>query len=234
MRGVENVERPPAKLVEESLPLPTLDVLVTAGLADNQKSEPQESRSEHNVEYNELFSALAKAQSKIKPAKLDAKNPFYKSSYATISSVKAAYKDAFAENGLSVIQMIESNDNGYFLTTYLTHSSGQFMSSTFKLKTDDKKDDMQSLGSAITYAKRYALAAMTGVVDEEDDDGNATVQKPVVNSGYAVKNPPPNMAPQKAWPTKPQTQVKAQTGAPPPGASSVLEQLEKAKQNLKK
>jgi hypothetical protein len=123
---------------------------------------------------NELATALAKAQSKIRPAIKDNNNPFFKSKYADFSSIWNACVEPLGEQGLSIMQIITSDNGKPCLVTQLTHSSGQWIRSTAPL--NPKKDDDQAMGSSISYMKRYSLAALVGVVtEEEDDDGNASV-----------------------------------------------------------
>lgn len=130
----------------------------------------------HSEQINELAAALAKAQSQIERAKKDSTNPHFKSSYADLASVWDACREALTGNGLSVAQSAEaSGDGGYGVTTMLLHTSGQWMSGTLYLKPT--KDDPQGAGSALTYARRYGLAAMVGVAPA-DDDANAASEKP--------------------------------------------------------
>lgn len=121
---------------------------------------------------NELAAALAKAQGKIVSAKKDKKNPFFKSTYADLSSVWDACRSVLSENGLAVIQTIQTPENKQMeLVTTLAHSSGQWIKSHMPIIT--AKNDPQSLGSALTYYRRYALSALVGVAaSDEDDDGN--------------------------------------------------------------
>jgi hypothetical protein len=122
---------------------------------------------------NELAAALSKAQGEMKLAELNRANPFFKSSYSTLSAVIAACQEPLSKNGLAYSQFVQRNESGLCVETMLMHSSGQYLSSVCPLIVG--KQDMQGLGSAITYAKRYALQAMVGVAsdeDPEDDDGN--------------------------------------------------------------
>ena len=118
----------------------------------------------------ELAAALSKAQGAIEGAVKDTSNPFFKSKYADLASVWAAIRKPLAENGLSVTQFVEDTDHGIGVSTMLMHSSGEWVSSKFSMPVS--KVDAQGVGSAITYARRYALAAVCGVAPE-DDDGNA-------------------------------------------------------------
>lgn len=123
---------------------------------------------------NELMGALSKAQAKIQPASKDKSNPFFKSKYADLASVWDACRDALSDNGLAVVQTINQNDKGMSLITTLGHSSGQWIKSEMPIVT--AKNDPQTLGSAITYFRRYSLSAIVGV-SPEDDDGEKAQQQ---------------------------------------------------------
>lgn len=130
---------------------------------------------------NELFGALSKAQAKILPAVKDSANPYFKSKYADLSSVGKACRPALAENGLSVTQIVYTNDKGQIeLETTLGHASGQWMSGSIVLPM--QKITPQEMGSCISYCKRYALASMVGVyTSDEDDDGEVAMDRAVIN-----------------------------------------------------
>lgn len=131
-----------------------------------------------------LAEALAKAQGKMMGAVKDASNPFFKSRYADLASVWEAVRKPLSDNGLSVIQT--TADSGFFPTvkiiTTLAHSSGQWIRG--EMLVNPGKNDAQSMGSAITYGRRYALQAIAGVAPE-DDDGNLA-------SEGAKETPPPS------------------------------------------
>lgn len=116
------------------------------------------------------ISQLAAAQTDICSAAKDAKNPHFGSSYATLASVQDACRAPLSRHGLAIMQIVD----GDTLRTILAHKSGEWVSSTIALRS--AKNDMQGLGSAITYARRYALAALVGV-SAEDDDGNAASRR---------------------------------------------------------
>lgn len=120
---------------------------------------------------NELATALSRAQGKIIPAIKDSSNPFFKSKYADLTSVWNSCRTPLADNNLSVIQTMDSLDGHLVLITTLAHSSGQWMRSIIPL--NPVKNDPQSMGSIISYMRRYSLAAICGVTTDEDDDGNA-------------------------------------------------------------
>lgn len=125
---------------------------------------------------NELGAALAKAQGQIEGAKKSSSNPFFKSKYADLAECWNTCREALTANEISVIQMPEEiNENGRLnITTMLAHSSGQYISSTLTMTVT--KLDPQAIGSAITYGRRYALAAMVGLA-QEDDDGEKAMER---------------------------------------------------------
>lgn len=121
-----------------------------------------------------LAGGLALAQSAIRAASKDRNNPFFKSDYATLASVWAACRDHLGKNGLSVVQMPQLEGERLFLDTWLVHKSGEWMKSRYPV--NPSKNDPQGIGSAVTYARRYSLAAMVGVYSaDEDDDGEAAM-----------------------------------------------------------
>lgn len=121
-----------------------------------------------------LSAALAKAQGQIEPAARDRENPFFKSYYADLASVWEACRGPLSANGLAVIQSpIDAGEGRVGLLTRLVHSSGEWISSEVSVRL--VKDDAQGLGSALTYLRRYCLAACVGVTATADDDGNAAV-----------------------------------------------------------
>lgn len=119
---------------------------------------------------NEIAVALILAQKEMGAAKKGAENPFFKSKYADLSSVIEAIKEPLLNNDIAYSQTLESDDDRNYVRTSLIHKSGQSISGRMLIKPT--KDDMQGLGSAITYARRYGLQAITGL-PAEDDDGNA-------------------------------------------------------------
>lgn len=121
---------------------------------------------------DELAAALSKAQAQFKPAKKTRTNPHFRNSYADLADLQEATREALSKNNLCVFQML--SDDHHCLITMLAHSSGQWVQTSLPLLT--QKEDMQGLGSAITYASRYGYSAITGVASEEDDDGTAAVK----------------------------------------------------------
>ena len=134
---------------------------------------PEERRSEEwkSHQINELADALARAQSEIRGAKTNSVNPFFKSNYADLDTVIKSCFPQLTKNGLSVIQGNDTDEKGsFYVTTMLLHDSGQWIKS--KLKMPVTKPDAQGVGATITYARRFALSAMVGIA-QTDDDGNS-------------------------------------------------------------
>jgi hypothetical protein len=119
----------------------------------------------------ELAKALAKAQGAIRAAAKDSTNPHFKSKYADLASIWAACREQLSSNGLSVLQRVSSGQRGVIITTQLLHASGEWVRDRLELPVAQQTP--QGYGSAITYGRRYALAALVGVAADEDDDGNA-------------------------------------------------------------
>ena len=119
---------------------------------------------------NELAAALSKAQGVLRNAEKDGTNPHFRSKYATIESIWDAIRDPLTRNGLAVIQAMQGSGESLSLITTLVHSSGQWVRSEIPLISG--KPTPQALGSAVTYMRRYALAAIVGATSGEDDDAN--------------------------------------------------------------
>lgn len=123
-------------------------------------------------EIDKIAAALVAAQAEFPAIAKDADNPFFKSKYADLESVIEVAQPILAKHGLAVSQHPIILDNGSDgLTTVLLHQSGQFLKSVMALKA--VTSDPQAQGSAISYARRYALQSVLGLRTSEDDDGNA-------------------------------------------------------------
>ena len=119
----------------------------------------------------ELASALAIAQGQIENASKGAINPHFRSKYADLAEVLNTVRPVLAANGLSLTQMPGMDEVGNVtVETMLMHKSGEWLSSVITVPV--AKKDAQGVGSAVTYARRYSLAAICGIA-QEDDDGNA-------------------------------------------------------------
>ena len=148
---------------------PALSGAMNVGkLYSNPHAAVKEQTMNRSESIKELALALSKAQAEISPAEKDAENPHFRSHYATLTSTIEACRP-MTKQGLSFVQAVISNGEGLALETMLMHQSGEWICSVTPLLLD--KQNMQGLGSAISYAKRYALAAMIGVSSDKDDDG---------------------------------------------------------------
>lgn len=123
---------------------------------------------------NELAKALLEVQKEMVPIKKTADNPFFKSKFAPLDKVMPEALRILNKHGLSVTQPVSHIEGQSALTTLLMHESGEWISADQPLVLD--KENPQGQGSAITYARRYALMAMIGMVAEDDDDGNKASQ----------------------------------------------------------
>jgi hypothetical protein len=122
---------------------------------------------------DQLFTALAKAQGEMSAASKDCKGYNYK--YADLASVWGACRGPLSQNGLSVTQIQSKNDEGDILVTILGHSSGQWIKSIMPIRVKSgTKNDLQEMGSVLTYLRRYALSAIVGIAPAEDDDGSSS------------------------------------------------------------
>jgi len=125
-------------------------------------------------ELKDLFKALSSAQGQMLAAKADSENPYFKSKYADLKSCWDTIRKPLTDNGLSIIQLPTEGSMSVKIITVLAHNSGQWISNCVELKPT--KNDPQGVGSAMTYARRYGLMAITGIAPE-DDDGNDASKK---------------------------------------------------------
>ena len=121
-------------------------------------------------EHQNVYTALTAAQKQMGKAFKSANNPHFRSKYADLASVMDACMSALNDNGIAVIQPLGETEFGRYVDTIFLHGSGERLECKVPLIV--QKEDMQGLGSAITYARRYGLMALAGIAPE-DDDGNA-------------------------------------------------------------
>ena len=143
---------------------------------------------DHSPETTELAKALLQVQRQMSPAMKDGKNPFTKSNYATLNSVMESCRDALLNNNIWLCQYPVPVDipDCLGLMTKLTHpESGQWQASLAVVPLP--KADPQGMGSAMTYARRYAITAMLGMVTE-DDDGEAAKRPAIAPARKASLN----------------------------------------------
>lgn len=120
----------------------------------------------------EFSKAFAKMQSELEQPLKNANNPFFKSKYVPLENVVSSITKAASKNGLSFTQFPSSDEQGNITVgTIVMHESGEWIEYD-PIKMKPAKSDPQGVGSAITYAKRYALSAIFGITSDQDDDGN--------------------------------------------------------------
>ena len=147
------------------------DVLGFSMTSSNTTTEEKQS-------VNQIAPALLKAQRKIGAAKKETANPFFRSKYADLGSVMEACKEALNDEGIVVLQPVSSDNTGHYVETILLHESGESLTS--KMRLELSKTDMQQLGSAISYARRYGLQSMMFIPAEDNDaEGTMNRTKPV-------------------------------------------------------
>ena len=121
--------------------------------------------------YKNLFKDFIEFQKEFKGMTPDATNPFFKSSYITLDGILETVRPILSKHGLCVLQEATGDGEYIFVKTKLAHVSGEILETDI-LKMKPQKNDPQSMGSCITYAKRYQLAALLGICESVDDDGN--------------------------------------------------------------
>jgi ERF superfamily len=162
-----------------------------------------------NEPCDQLQAALSCAQGQIENALKNSSNPVFRSTYADLASVWDAIRKPLAANGLSVEQHPSADGAKVTVLTILGHSSGQSRSSSLTITAMrqiqgggwEECANPQAIGSAIHYARRYALSAIVGVT-AEDDDGNAatgativprTVEWGPISAAWAPSSKPANV-----------------------------------------
>ncbi|MDA1557686.1 ERF family protein [Bacillus cereus] len=141
----------------------------------------------------ELAKALVKFNSEVNKIAKDADNPFFKNNYATLDTIIDEIRPILSKHGLSIMQIPSGDGQNVTLKTLLLHESGEWLESD-ELTMKPVKNDPQAVGSCITYARRYSLAAFLSLNTGEDDDGNGATYgkdkpKPKGNSGQAPSKP---------------------------------------------
>jgi len=151
---------------------------------------------------NELATALSAAQGEMKAAPMTGRNPHLKNKYATLNDIIDTARPVLAKHALAYVQMPTSPDNPEIpmigLTTRLMHKSGEWLEDEMYFPVDPGSNravnPAQVAGSTITYMRRYALAAMLGIVADEDADGEQPQAKPQP-AAQPQRQPAPAQAP---------------------------------------
>ena len=123
--------------------------------------------------------ALLKAQKEMGNAIKDANNPFFKSKYADLNSVREACMPLLNANGIVVLQPMVTIEGNEYVKTILLHESGESIESLTKILCKSQNDP-QAYGSGVTYARRYGLQSLVSI-GADDDDGNAATKMPIID-----------------------------------------------------
>jgi hypothetical protein len=150
----------------------------------------------------EIATALAKAQGEVENASRNANNPHFRSTYADLAEVLNTVRPVLAKHGLSVVQAPSFADGLATVDTLLMHSSGEWIRNAASAPV--QKPDPQGVGSATTYLRRYSLAAMCGIAQEDDDAEHAVRSAP-----QRKQSPPKQAAPADDAATEKQTEFLA-------------------------
>lgn len=149
--------------------------------------------SEH---LDKLAEALAAFQAEFKNPLKTKTNPYFNSTYVDLADALDVVRKALSEKGLSFIQLTSAGEDRVILHTRLLHVTGQWIEGTYPVT---KLAKAQEMGSALTYARRYALFALVGIAGEDDDDGNRATHgdaKPaaqtIVQKAMAKVSPKPS------------------------------------------
>lgn len=166
----------------------------------------------------ELAKALAAAQAELEPAKKEAVNPHFRSKYADLSACWDAVRAPLARHGLAVSQLPSLDGDVVRLTTMLLHTSGEFIGSDAAVRL--AKHDAPSVGSALTYLRRYSLSAIVGLASAEDDDGVAAMAAAPAARHQAAPSPEVRQAAQKVETAFPGAQTTYHPTTQPDGKPS--------------
>lgn len=132
---------------------------------------------EKTTPHASLAAALSAFQYELPNVQKGSRNDHFKSSYADLADVVGAVLPALARQGLAWITVPTMTEAGFVLQYSLKHVLGESIDGVWPLP-DPASATPQAVGSAVTYAKRYALSAVTGVAPDEDDDGNQSSKGP--------------------------------------------------------
>jgi ERF superfamily len=127
----------------------------------------------HDLAAGKSYSeALVAAIGELSNVAKTANNPYFKSKYAPLDAIIEATRPILNKHGLAVTQQPIFMEGTAGVETTILHKGGYSTTSTLLLPLKDQSP--QGVGSAITYARRYALAAVLGIASEDDDDGNVS------------------------------------------------------------
>ena len=148
-----------------------------------------------SAEVDKIFAAVVALQSEINNPKKSKQGHGYK--YAELAQIIELSREPLATNGLAVAQYCTAIDGQSYLVTQMIHSSGQWLRGYYPLEKAGMRavNDAQQMGAAMTYARRYNLAAMLGVAQEDDDAASLGSQRQQVRSNAPQSAPHPSKMP---------------------------------------
>jgi hypothetical protein len=137
-----------------------------------ERPEPSETGSKRSQTIGKLIEALCKAQLEFAPVVKANLNPQFKSKYADLATIIQATMPALAKNGLAIIQTPHVKGRELTMTTLLVHTSDEWISNDLTMPATMRNElTAQTIGSACTYSRRYALQSILGIAADLDDDG---------------------------------------------------------------
>ena len=141
---------------------------------------------------SKFAAAFVKAQASMGNAVKGSANPFFKSKFADLNSIREACTPALNEQGIAILQPTTVIDGKLYIETVLMHESGEFISGLYEIVVA-KQNDPQALGSAISYGRRYGLQAMVSVGAEDDDSESALGRKQTYTKPVATVQTQPKV-----------------------------------------
>ena len=145
-----------------------------------------------------LATALAKAQAEMLIAEENGYNPHFKSSFSSLKDLIKASRSALTKNQIAISQYPDSQDGQTYLVTKMIHSSGEELSGKCLIQLKDPTD-IQKLGSAISYAKRYAYASICGLATSEGDDDGNSISEVQVKQSHTPESKSDYISSKQAW-----------------------------------
>ena len=151
------------------------------------------------MELKNITKALIQFHNTGAAAKKTAKNPFFKSNYASLEEVIETVRAEAGKCGLTFTQLVDFDEHHIFVTTVVMHEAGESMTGRTPVLVKDPTDP-QKMGSGITYAKRYGLQSAFGLPSEDDDGNSASMPNPKVTKVKSVKlDDDGTLPPEEKW-----------------------------------
>lgn len=139
------------------------------------------------METKQIAAALVKAQMEMQTAIKDSKNPFFKSNYADLNSIREACVPALNKHGIVLLQPIVQVNEKNYVKTLLLHESGESIECLTEI-IYSKANDAQAQGSGITYARRYGMQSLCCIAADDDDANSTDGTKIMFNQMTIIEN----------------------------------------------